>query len=163
MDGFNGVLLDTSFFIRLLNAKDPLHNNALGYYKYFMDQGFVIKVSTIAIAEYCAGGDITDLPLRSVMVLPFNVNHAVRAGKMIAEVYEEKKQRGAKISPRMLIPNDTKMFAQADVDSDISFYVTSDAESKKIYDMLNVKEGRLSFNFIDITTPYTQYFGLLDF
>lgn len=158
----NGVLLDTSFFIRLLNAKDPLHSNALGYYKYFLDRGFILKVSTIAIAEYCVGGDITDLPLKNVMVLPFNVNHAVRAGKMIAEVYEEKKQRGAKVYPRMLIPNDTKMFAQADVDNGVSFYATSDVESKKIYEMLKVKEGKLSFSFIDIAIPYTQYFGLLD-
>ena len=30
------VLLDTSFFIRLLNDEDPLHENALGYFKYFL-------------------------------------------------------------------------------------------------------------------------------
>ena len=27
----NCVLLDTSFFIRLLNRVDPLHENAIGY------------------------------------------------------------------------------------------------------------------------------------
>jgi predicted nucleic acid-binding protein len=32
-----GVLLDTSFFIRLLDKNDPLHNNAKEYYKYFLD------------------------------------------------------------------------------------------------------------------------------
>lgn len=30
------VLLDTSFVIRLLSQGDPLHDNALGYYKYFL-------------------------------------------------------------------------------------------------------------------------------
>lgn len=29
----NCVLLDTSFFIRLLNAEDPLHDNAMGYFR----------------------------------------------------------------------------------------------------------------------------------
>lgn len=159
----NGVLLDTSFFIRLLNADDPLHDNALGYFRYFLEQDFVIKVSTIAIAEYCVGGDITDLPLKNMMVLPFNVNHAVRAGKMIAEVYEEKKKRGAVITPRMVIPNDTKMFAQADIDTEVNYYATSDVECKKIYDLLKAREGNLSFSFLDITKNYNQYFGLLDF
>ena len=37
------VLLDTSFFIRLLNEEDPLHNNALGYFRYFLEHDFVIK------------------------------------------------------------------------------------------------------------------------
>ena len=45
------VLLDTSFFIRLLNEEDPLHNNALGYFRYFLEHDFMIKISTIAIAE----------------------------------------------------------------------------------------------------------------
>lgn len=31
----NCVLLDTSFFIRLLNENDPLHHNALGYFDIF--------------------------------------------------------------------------------------------------------------------------------
>lgn len=32
----NGVLLDTSFFIRFLNDDDPLFQNALEYFKYFL-------------------------------------------------------------------------------------------------------------------------------
>ena len=142
----NCVLLDTSFFIRLLNEEDPLHENALGYFRYFLEHDFVIKISTIAIAEYCVRGDVSQ-----------------RAGKMIAEVYAEKKKRGATITPRTVVPNDTKMFAQADVEPDINFYGTADVECKKVYDMIKTSEGKLSFDFIDITIPYTTFFGLLDF
>lgn len=85
----NCVLLDTSFFIRLLNRVDPLHENAIGYYRYFLEHDFVIKISTIAIAEYCVKGDVCELPLKNMLVLPFNFDHAVRAGKMIDEVNEE--------------------------------------------------------------------------
>lgn len=140
------VLLDTSFFIRLLNEEDPLHNNALGYFRYFLEHDFVIKISTIAIAEYCVRGDVSQ-----------------RAGKMIAEVYAEKKKRGATIAPRAIVPNDTKMFAQADVEPDINFYGTADVECKKVYDMIKTSEGKLSFKFIDITIPYNAFFGELDF
>lgn len=157
------VLLDTSFFIRLLNDTDPLHKNALGYFRYFLEQGFVIKASTIAIAEYCVRGDADDLPLKNMFVVPFNYDHAIRAGKIMGEVYMEKQKRGAKITPRAVVPNDTKMFAQADVESDIKFYATADSECKKIYDIIYKAERSLSFSFIDITIPYNQYFGEFDF
>lgn len=159
----NCVLLDTSFFIRLLNEEDPLHNNALGYFRYFLEHDFVIKISTIAIAEYCVRGDVSELPLKNMLIVPFNFDHAQRAGKMIAEVYAEKKRRGATIAPRAIVPNDTKMFAQADVEPDINFYGTADVECKKVYKMIESAEGKLSFDFIDITIPYTTFFGLLDF
>lgn len=42
---------------------------------------------------------------------------------MIAEVYAEKKKRGATIAPRAVVPNDTKMFAQADVNLTSTFMV----------------------------------------
>ena len=91
----NCVLLDTSFFIRLLNEDDPLHHNALGYFRYFLEHDFIIKISTIAIAEYCERGEVNELPLKNMLIVPFNFDHAQRAGKMIAEVYAEKKRRGA--------------------------------------------------------------------
>lgn len=54
--------------------------------------------------------------------------------------------------------NDTKMFAQADVESDINFYGTADVKCKKVYDMIKNAEGNLSFSFIDITLPHYQFF-----
>ena len=98
-----------------------------------------------------------------MLIVPFNFDHAQRAGKMIAEVYAEKKRRGTTITPRAVVPNDTKMFAQADVESDINFYGTADVECKKVYDMIKNAEGNLSFSFIDITIPHYQFFGELHF
>ena len=159
----NCVLLDTSFFIRLLNEEDSLHQNALGYFRYFLEHDFVIKISTIAIAEYCVRGEVSELPLKNMLIVPFNFDHAQRAGKMIAEVYAEKKKRGVTITPRAIVPNDTKMFAQADVEPNINFYATADVECKKVYDMIKASEGTLSFEFINITIPYNKFFGILDF
>ncbi len=45
----HSVMLDTSFFIRLLNEEDPLHTNALGYFKYFLENEINLKVSTISL------------------------------------------------------------------------------------------------------------------
>ncbi|MGX1023886.1 putative nucleic acid-binding protein [Psychroflexus sp. MBR-150] len=39
----HSVLLDTSFFIRLLNDEDPLHSNAVNYFKYFLENDVVLN------------------------------------------------------------------------------------------------------------------------
>lgn len=155
------VLLDTGFFIRLLNRQEKLHKNAVDYFRYFIEHDYILKISTIAIAEYCVKGDVFDLPLRNLMIVPFNYAHSVRAGKMIATVIEEKARRGAVFSQRVIVPNDTKMFAQADTEEDIQMYVTADGESKKIFDLLNREP--LTFQFIDISTPCSSTFGVLVF
>lgn len=58
------VLLDTSFFLRFLNDGDPLFTNADGYFRYFIQNEIIMMVSTISVAEYCVGGDISELPLK---------------------------------------------------------------------------------------------------
>ena len=154
------VLLDTSFFIRLLNSEDPLHENAKGYYKYFLEEEIKMKISTISIAEYCVKGDITDLPLKNLMILPFNYDHGQKAGAFAKTIYEIRNKEKLVITPRILIPNDTKLFAQADVESSIDAYVSSDAESAKIYALLRNHCGA-KFEFIDLNITVEQRFGRL--
>ncbi len=62
----NSVLLDTSFFIRLLYPEDRLHQNAVDYFQYFLNNDISLKVSTISIAEYCVRGAIDELPLKNI-------------------------------------------------------------------------------------------------
>lgn len=155
----NCVLLDTSFFIRLLNDQDPLHQNALGYYRYFLEKNFVLKMSTISVAEYCVKGTLDELPLRDVQLLPFNIHHAERAGKLAAIVFQNKGK--LILSDRKIIPNDTKLFAQADSEDLINKFATSDEECMKIYNLLKANGG-LNFEVINIRHPYHESFGLLD-
>lgn len=154
------VLLDTSFFIRMLNSRDELHQNTLNYYKYFLSQGFLLKISTISIAEYCVKGDISELPLKDVRVLPFNFDHALRAGKFASDVFNHKNR--SLLPERNIIPNDTKLFAQADIDPQVNFYATSDGNSQGVYDMIN-KSNSVKFRMINIRLPYNETFALLDF
>jgi len=56
----HSVLLDTSFFIRLLNDDDVLHQNAVGYYRYYLENGIIMKISTISVAEYCVLGRLEE-------------------------------------------------------------------------------------------------------
>lgn len=161
-NSLHSVLLDTSFFIRLLKEDDPLHNNAVGYYKYFLEQKYCLKISTIAISEFCVEAELTDLPLRNLQILPFNYNHGERSGKFAKAAFDKKKEKEIEINPRRVVPNDSKMFAQADLEPDIEFFVSADKKAKKIVDLLN-ECFNLRFKFLDISTPYNQVFGELAF
>jgi len=157
----HSVLLDTSFFIRLLNDEDPLHSNAVGYYKYFLENEIVLKISTISVAEYCVLGKIEDLPLKNVQIVPFNLKDAEKTGEFAEIIFTQNKINVKKLSPRAIIPNDSKLFAQSDLDKTISHFVTSDVRSKNTLALLK-KGTNPKFEIISIDIPFTETFGILD-
>jgi predicted nucleic acid-binding protein len=156
----DSALLDTGFFIRLLDSKQKLHENTRGCFKYLLDHKIYPVISTIAVAEYCVRGDMSDLPLKNLQILTFNIEHAKRAGQ-IARTALPARKSSLKDVQRVVIPNDSKLFAQADVEKQIKYYITSDTDSKRIYDVLNA-ERKLSFQFVDLHIPFKESFGLLD-
>lgn len=157
----HSVLLDTSFFIRLLNDEDPLHKNAVGYFRYFLENDIVLKVSTISIAEYCVLGNLEDLPLKNIQIVPFNLKEAEKTGQFANIIFTENKVSEEKLTPRAIIPNDSKLFAQADLDKSVTHFVTSDIRSKKTLALLK-KGTNPKFEIISIDIPFTETFGILD-
>ena len=156
-----GVILDTSFLIRLLSAKDNLHTNAVGYFKYFLENDVSMHVSTITIAEYCVNGEVSELPLRNVRIIPFNFQHATVAGKFAKALYDARTANEIKIDNRLIIPNDAKIFAQANCVDEIKYFVTSDTRSEKLITRIASKED-VNFEHMDIHIPHTQQFGILE-
>lgn len=150
------VLLDTSFFIRLLNPSDKLHSNALNYYKYFLTESITLKVSTISIAEYC----VDELSLKTLQILPFNLDHAVRTGEFAAVLFRENSISIERIHPRAIIPNDSKLFAQAYTDKSVTHFVTSNKRSATTFSILK-REVKPRFDLLDISTPYNEFFAVL--
>jgi len=157
---FKSVLLDTSFFIRLLKKNDPLSQSATDYFIYFLQKNITMVVSTVAIAEFCVRGDIGELPLKNLQILPFNLNHAKRAGALADIVYTQRNNNNFIIDDRKIIPNDTKLFAQADCENSIDLYISSDTKSKSIFNLLK-ENTTLRFDFIDLNVSYKETFGLL--
>lgn len=157
----HSVLLDTSFFIRLLNDEDPLHTNAVGYFRYFLENDIVLKISTISIAEYCVLGNLEDLPLKNIQIVPFNLKEAEKTGQFANIIFAENKVSEEKLMPRAIIPNDSKLFAQADLDKSITHFVTSDIRSKNTLALLK-KGTNPKFEIISIDIPFTETFGILD-
>ena len=156
----NVVLLDTRFFLRFLNDTDPLFKNSDGYFRYFLDNGIAMMISTISIAEYCVGGELDELPLRNLQIAPFNLSHARRTGEFARLIFKNKDR--LKFNERNIIPNDTKLFSTADIEPSIAYYLSSDRESHKIYTLLK-ELNTPKFEFIDLRNKHTVVFGLLDF
>lgn len=154
-----GVLLDTSFFLRFLNEADPLFRNADSYFKYFVDHETPMYLSTIVVAEFCVGGTIDQLPLKYMRMLPFNVDHAIRAGAFRAAF------RGHPAAPgeRIVIANDTKLFAQADTTPEISHFLTSDDGCGKNLEQLKAAGASPKFEVLSIRKPLREVLGELDF
>ncbi|SNA74590.1 hypothetical protein [Flavobacterium psychrophilum] len=153
------VLLDTSFFIRFLNDNDPLFKNADGYFRYFIKEEITMIISTISIAEYCVGGDIYELPLKNLQIVPFNLDHSKKTGEFAKIIFKNKGK--LKLNERNIIPNDTKLFSQAHCENTVEYYLSSDSESLKIYNLLK-EETNPKFIFIDLKVPHYETFGILD-
>ncbi len=156
MKGNKAVLLDTSFFIRFLNDRDPLFAHADGYFQYFLRADITMLISTVSIAEYCVGGSIEELPLRNLQVLPFNVSHSLKAGEFARIGFQNRPHFN--IKERNIIPANIKLFAQACVEERIDYYLTSDAESAKVYKLLQQHDVP-GFEFLDLHQSHLARFG----
>lgn len=156
-----GVLLDTSFFLRFLNEKDPLFTNAEKYYQFFLEKKIKMFLSTISIAEFVVGGSVDQLPLKNLIVLPFNVTHAVKAGTFARVLFDMRKDKSLVVDERSIIINDAKLFAQAHCETGIKYFVTADTRSISLYNGIKSKNN-LDFMFVDMRENYSDIFGLLD-
>jgi len=148
-------------FFRFLNENDELFQNADKYYHFFLQKEIKLFISTISIAEYCVGGSIDELPLKNLIVLPFNIKHAEKAGEFGRILYELRKEGELDIEPRQIIINDAKLFAQAHIEEKIGYFITSDSRCIKIYNNLKMKTD-LNFVIVNIKDKPSETFGILD-
>ena len=99
------------------------------------------------------------IALRNLQIVPFNLDHSKRTGELARIVFQNKGK--LKLNERNIIPNDTKLFSQADCEKAVEFYLSSDSESIKIYNLLK-EETNTKFIFIDLNIPHYETFGILD-
>lgn len=161
LEGIHGVLLDTSFVIRLMKTGDPLHANAQSWFKELLDRQIPMYLSTIVIAEYCVKGSFDELPVRNLRVLPFNVDHARRAGPFAGTLLEQRIKGGP--DERTVVLNDVKLLAQAESAREISHFLTKDAGFHGRVQQLRDGGHVLGTRIIDLETPLADILGRLDF
>ena len=79
-------------------------------------------LSTIVISEFQVKQAINDLPLRNFVVLPFNVDHAMRCGLIIRQMARDPED------DRVRVKDDFKLLAQCDCEA-ISHLISEDAST----------------------------------
>ena len=118
----NSVLLDTSFLISLSDPTRAQHGVALAYYRECVRRQLPMYLSTIVISEFQVKQAINDLPLRNFVVLPFNVDHAMRCGLIIRQMARDPED------DRVRVKDDFKLLAQCDCEA-ISHLISEDAST----------------------------------
>ena len=130
----NSVLLDTSFLISLSDPARPHHAAAGQYYRECVLRQVPMYLSTIVISEFQVKQAINDLPLRNFVVLPFNIDHAMRCGLLIRNVVRDPGD------DRVRVKDDFKLIAQCECEG-ISHLICEDASTLAKYLDQSRKKG----------------------
>ena len=96
------------------------------YYRECVRREVPMYLSTIVISEFQVKQAINDLPLRNFVVLPFNVDHAMKCGLNIRNMVRDPQD------DRVRVKDDFKLLAQCDCES-ISHLISEDASSLAKY------------------------------
>lgn len=156
----NSVLVDTSFCIRLLKSDDPFHKNVKEYFQYFLKNNIDIYLSTIVVSEYSVKDDPNNLlALQTFKILSFDFSDAKISGEFTRILLNDPEVRD--LEKRSVVINDIKLIAQTH-NRKIDAYISKDRKS--FNKMINKLRGSgLSFNFIDLSIPLSEFKGELDF
>ena len=122
----NGVLLDTSFLISFSDPGRPHHLVADRYYQECRKRQVPMFLSAIAASEFQVRQPVKDLPLRSFIVLPFNIDHAVRCGDLMGRIQRDTGD------DRVRLKDDVKLIAQCECQA-ISHILSEDEGIVKKY------------------------------
>jgi predicted nucleic acid-binding protein len=119
----DGILLDTSFLISFADRTRKNHGAALQFFQYFLEDGILMFLSTIAASEFQLRQPVTDLPLDKIVVLPFNLDDAIKAAEL-----DFTRHKAAPGISRNALKDDFKLLGQAKANG-IAYLITEDGRS----------------------------------
>ena len=118
------VSLDTSFLISFADPDRPNHAVAVEYFRHCLAQRIPMYISVVAAGEFEVGQPISELPLQSFRILPYNLPHAIRAAALFRALRDQPSPEDG----RPIIINDLKILAQAE-EEQIPVILTEDANT----------------------------------
>lgn len=147
------IALDSSYLVQLLDPRQPQHNAAIDYLRYFLDEGRQLYCSTLALAELNARFNLSSLPLfKSFRLLPFNYDDARQAAFLHAEY--------CRLTGHNELPltTDFMILAQVVTHQMDAFLLDERGMAPGLLPVLfNTKPP---FRVLDLATPYEAAFGL---
>jgi predicted nucleic acid-binding protein len=120
------VSLDTSFLISFADPERRNHCVAVEYFRHCVAKRIPMWISVVAAGEFEVGQPVSDLPLQSFRIQPYNLTHAIRAAALFRALRQN--TIPAPGDSRPIIVNDLKIIAQAEEDQ-IPVILTEDAST----------------------------------
>jgi hypothetical protein len=91
-------------------------------------EGAPLHVSTLALTEFATKQAVTDLPLRTFRIEPFNIRHAIKSGELCASLMPKRDAA----ENRVVVRTDLQLIAQA-ASEGIPFILTEDRNTLSKY------------------------------
>lgn len=113
--------------ISLAKPVEVNHAAARQYYKGCLDRRVPVYLSTIVVSEFSVKQSVTDLELRNFIVLPFNIDHGMKAGQLWNLIVRDDGDNKA------VVKDDLKLIAQCACEGSISHLLTGDEKTLAKY------------------------------
>lgn len=123
----DGALVDTSFLISLAKPGETNHAAARQYYQGCLDRQVPLYLSTIVVSEFSVKQSVMDLELRNFIVLPFNIDHGMKAGQLWNMISRDDGDS------KTVVKDDLKLIAQCACEGSISHLLTGDDKTLAKY------------------------------
>lgn len=148
------VLLDTCFLISFVDKLRPNHENAIGFYKYFIENKISMYLSSIVVSEFSIKQSIEDLPLEDFRSLSYNIPDSYASVSIYNEMMNDKPEGAC----RNCIKDDYKLTGLCEFNK-IDYLITED---RRFFDKLNQfkKKGAISFTPLFLPTGFEVSFNV---
>jgi predicted nucleic acid-binding protein len=148
----SSVLLDTSFWLAVLDPERPHHAHATGYLRYLLEQQVPLYLSTISAAELAELLPLVELPAFGYCrLLAFNLRDAEQAAELATQLRERATTTGART-----LSDDCKVLAQV-MTQGIGALAADDAELAALVRGMRPTGG---FRYLDVAVPHEAAFAL---
>jgi hypothetical protein len=133
------IMPDSTFVISLLGPNERNHEKAEAYFRYFLDSGIEMHLSSIVASEIEVPPGSPALPVEFYIPQPFNVEHGIAAANL-AQLLRTR-QPGTEPADRIRSKDDTKILAHA-LALGLDFIISSDRGMCSRCEWLRTTHGR---------------------
>lgn len=144
----DGVFLDTSFLITLVNPSEVRHKVAKLYFQHFLKARMPMAISAIVLSEFCVKQKLQTLALEQFMLLPFNHEDAVVVAGLDFKAY-----LSAEVQ-RQVLKDDFKIIGHAEARG-FGYLITDDSNTMWRYCEELRQMGRLHIRPIKLQDGFS--------
>lgn len=142
------ILVDTCFLISLVNENDALHKNAEDYFRWALDHGMTLLISTISLSEFYEKQEKLEIE-ENFQLIPFGYEEALIQHKY----FPREELKGHSGDEKVVVKDDIKIIA-----SGIARKVDAVLSSN---DDFNVMAADKELKVINFSTPLSTFLGQL--